>query len=445
MFYEPIWDYKTFRLARRPDTPYLYIIWYKQGTRTLERKSTRTSNLQLAKDRLIEFADAMDGSGRLIVPGPEEVRLGDAIDYYLERHMTPENASRKTTEANLTAVQAFLRDHDLVYVADLTPDVLDLYPEHRRGLFAQHQLERLKSYGVHNGTPVEELRLRIRKLSDATIGRELAVLNAALRFYLKRNKITRVPFIQLPPSVPARSRWLTTAEFTRLYEAALTQQLRDFMLLAIHTLQRPGFLYELRTNQVDLVNRRIDFLQVGARQTKKGRPAIRISDQLMPVLERLVTSSISGYVLECDGRPVRSMRKSFATAVRRAGLHEPGHPHTGPVIPYTLRHSACTWLVQAGVDLWQIAGMMGHKDTRMVERVYGKHHPDFQRRATETLDRLVPINEPRARCAPKPLPRPSDRDPREHGSNRQSLEVTQESAGGDRGSRTPDLYNAIDG
>ena len=59
-------------------------------------------------------------------------------------------------------------------------------------------------------------------------------------------------------------------------------------------------------------------------------------------------------------------------------------------------------LAQACLDLWQIAGMLGHKDTRMVERIYAKHHPDFQKRATEALDRLVPVDEPRAICAPAP-------------------------------------------
>ena len=54
------------------------------------------------------------------------------------------------------------------------------------------------------------------------------------------------------------------------------------------------------------------------------------------------------------------------------------------------------------MDLWQIAGMLGHRDTRMVERVYAKHHPDFQKGATEALDRLVPVIEPPALTYAKP-------------------------------------------
>ena len=54
--------------------------------------------------------------------------------------------------------------------------------------------------------------------------------------------------------------------------------------------------------------------------------------------------------------------------------------------PYTLRHTAATWMAQRGVPMWEIAGLMGHTSTRMVERVYAKHHPDHMQKATRALD-----------------------------------------------------------
>jgi len=58
----------------------------------------------------------------------------------------------------------------------------------------------------------------------------------------------------------------------------------------------------------------------------------------------------------------------------------------GEVVPYTLRHTAATWMAQAGVPLWEIAGFLGHADTRMVERTYAHHHPEYQRRAAAAIE-----------------------------------------------------------
>src|SRR5690606_22323449 len=53
----------------------------------------------------------------------------------------------------------------------------------------------------------------------------------------------------------------------------------------------------------------------------------------------------------------------------------------GEVTPYTLRHTAATWMAQVGVPLWEIAGHLGHQDTRMVEKHYAHHDPEFRKRA----------------------------------------------------------------
>lgn len=44
-------------------------------------------------------------------------------------------------------------------------------------------------------------------------------------------------------------------------------------------------------------------------------------------------------------------------------------PH---VSPNDLRRTCATWLVEHGVELYHVSKILGHKDTRMVERVYGQ-------------------------------------------------------------------------
>ena len=58
------------------------------------------------------------------------------------------------------------------------------------------------------------------------------------------------------------------------------------------------------------------------------------------------------FFVEWRGRPVQRVTKGFRHGVELAGLSAEG----GKVVPHTLRHTAATWLMQAGVDLWTAAG-----------------------------------------------------------------------------------------
>ena len=85
----------------------------------------------------------------------------------------------------------------------------------------------------------------------------------------------------------------------------------------------------------------------------------------------------SDHVIAYDGLPVRSIKRSFTTSCRIAGLEA--------VSPHTLRHTAITWLVQHEVPLWEVAGFVG-TSTETIERVYAHHSPDFLQRAKVAMD-----------------------------------------------------------
>jgi integrase len=54
------------------------------------------------------------------------------------------------------------------------------------------------------------------------------------------------------------------------------------------------------------------------------------------------------------------------------------------VVRHSLRHTAATWLMQAGVDMWEAAGWLG-MTVEQLEANYGHHHPDFQGEAAEAF------------------------------------------------------------
>jgi hypothetical protein len=109
----------------------------------------------------------------------------------------------------------------------------------------------------------------------------------------------------------------------------------------------------------------------GARQTNKRLPPVRLPARLLALLRRWKRLGIARHaVVEWNGKPVASVRKSFAAAVRAAGIDR-------HITPQICRHTAATWAMQQGSDIWEAAGYLG-MSPELLERVYGHHHPDFQ-------------------------------------------------------------------
>ena len=85
------------------------------------------------------------------------------------------------------------------------------------------------------------------------------------------------------------------------------------------------------------------------------------------------TSPPCMHVVHYAGEPIKKLRRSRAKACSVAGLGR-------EVVPHILRHSAATWLMQAGVDVYEAAGFLG-MSAEILLTVYGHHHQDFQERA----------------------------------------------------------------
>jgi len=218
---------------------------------------------------------------------------------------------------------------------------------------------------------------------ESTAGRELTVLRAALGYAHKNGKLLDRPFVELPARPPGRDRWLTRKEAAALlWESRRDEQARGhlplFILLGLATGARSGALFDLRWTQIDFDHDRIDFNVPGRKQTNKRRPIISIPRRLRWFLLRAHARATSPYVLSYRGRKLKGVRRAFRMARQRAGLG-------AEVIPYTLRHSAGTWLAQAGVDLWVIAGWLGHTQERTTE-LYAHHSPSHMVAARKVMD-----------------------------------------------------------
>jgi integrase len=152
-----------------------------------------------------------------------------------------------------------------------------------------------------------------------------------------------------------------------------------FILLGLYTGRRKEAILSLRWPQVDLDAGRIDFEVVGRKRTNKKRGIIQIPPRLLPHIRRArERGNDLGYVLHINGERIKDIKKGFAAACSRAGIEG--------VSPHTLRHTAATWLMQTGTDLWQASGFLS-MSMETLQRVYGHHHPDYQREAAENIGR----------------------------------------------------------
>jgi integrase len=209
--------------------------------------------------------------------------------------------------------------------------------------------------------------------------RDLEVLRAAIgHWHREYGPLPSVPFVVMPAKPEPRDRWLTRSEAARLIKAARrTPHLARFILLGLYTGSRSGTIFKLQWNQIDFTTGVMSRRAPREIEDKRKRtPKVRLGRRVLAHLRRWrrLDPPETQYICHYDGRRVQKLTHSFPNAVRRAGLID--------VTAHTLRHTRATWAMQAGVDRWEAAGALGMTmDT--LERIYGHHHPDFQKRAAE--------------------------------------------------------------
>ncbi len=227
-------------------------------------------------------------------------------------------------------------------------------------------------------------------VSEPTVRQELTTLTAAWTVALRADPpITDlpVPKIDLPAGSEAREAFLTHDEADRLTAAAEKEYLNLFIRIGLATAGRHRAILDLTWDRVDLERGTIDLrlpgvgdgpVRVDARGRRiraprmKKRGFCRIEGDLIDDLRAAQERAASDHVIELAGRRLKSVGDGFKAAVIRAGL-DPDE-----VTPHILRHTAITWLMQSGEDIYRVASFAGHSSPKMIEKVYGHHHPDFQ-------------------------------------------------------------------
>jgi integrase len=216
--------------------------------------------------------------------------------------------------------------------------------------------------------------------APATVRKELLVLSAAINHAVREWgwNIDNPVKGRLPKKAPSRVRWITPKEAGKLIDAAARQKrakyLAGFITLALNTGMRRGELTGLTWDRVDFVHRKI-YLEP-EHQKSRRRDAIPLNDAAVAALKAQLGCN-KKYVFTNRGHPLQSVRKAFDAACKTAGI-ENFHVHD-------LRHTFAAWMVQAGVDIRQVADIMRHKDITTT-MIYAHLAPESGRAAVERME-----------------------------------------------------------
>jgi integrase len=90
--------------------------------------------------------------------------------------------------------------------------------------------------------------------------------------------------------------------------------------------------------------------------------------------------SLTDNVIEFNGKPLQCIRQAFVRLCKECKIK---------ASPHVLRHTAATWLIMDGLPLREVARLLGNSEA-MVEEVYGKHSPDYLKRAVNSLNLIKP-------------------------------------------------------
>ena len=205
-------------------------------------------------------------------------------------------------------------------------------------------------------------------VQPSTINRELATISHLFSKAIEWQWLDKKPAnIKRLKENQSKITYLTSEQANRISEAAKKDQnpqIYLFMVVGLETAMRRMEILSIKLEHIDLEHRIIHIpkAKAGSRQQPITNHLGSILAQYMEtttpgqcwLFPATKSNSVSGHTV--------SIEKPFRRVTEAAGLN------SKEIVRHTLRHTAITHLVQAGVDLPTVKRISGHKTLQMVER-----------------------------------------------------------------------------
>ena len=319
--------------------------------------------------------------------------------------------AKYVAEKYRTQTASRLRPIEQIPVSDvIAVYARDVAPDHSRPEESSRRLGRLlKFFGNKTLADINGALQRqyLKQASSQSVAaRDLTDLRSAINHHRKEGLHDKIVSVITPPQIIPRERWLERSEAAKLLWAAWrkprSKHIAKFILIALYTGRRAtvvmnaSFIKEGGRPWVDLQR---GFLRPpeGVKITKKRNPTIPLPAKILTHL-RAWHRNGNRYVVQWGEGSVGRVRRIKEIA-RDIGL-------PGTVTPHTLRHTAATWQMMAGTDLFEASKFLG-MTVKTLETVYGHHRPDQltaardaygrmkRHRASTNVSPTIPVNQDR--------------------------------------------------
>ncbi len=280
-----------------------------------------------------------------------KVRFSEfAGEYYEYSRVNKKSWGRDRTSLN--HLTTFFGDKNL---NEITPDLIERYKAQRKNSISAR------------GTGV----------SPASINRELACLKNMFTKAIEWGKVIDNPAIKVKlfKEPNGRLRYLETPEIKRLL-VSCSPHLKPIVVVALNTGMRKGEILKLKWDHLDFSNELV-FVEDTKNGHRREIPMNRLLTETLKSAKSRFRESGEYVFCHEDGKPYLNVRKSFETALRRAGIEDFRF--------HDLRHTFASRLVMAGVDLATVKELLGHKSLEMTLR-YSHLSPEHKRQAVAVFD-----------------------------------------------------------
>ncbi len=215
-------------------------------------------------------------------------------------------------------------------------------------------------------------------IKDATVNRDLSVLRHILYWAVDEQLLAANPLTRMKMARERRTRRqvLSVAEEAFLLGVA-KGHLHAMILIALDTGMRRGEITSQKWEDVDFSQK---VLFVTRSKTPEGE------SREIPLTERLITFLLEsrkseGLVIDFRGHPVRIVKRSWKSALKKAGIRY--------VRFHDLRHTFNTRLMEAGVLQEIRMALMGHSTGSTIHSLYTHIELPAKREAIRKLEQWV--------------------------------------------------------
>jgi len=217
---------------------------------------------------------------------------------------------------------------------------------------------------------------------NSTINREVACLKCIISRadeweYIEKNPISGLKMLQEPPPI---ERYLTPEEAKRLIEAS-PQYLRNVIIIALGTAMRKSEILNLTWDDVTL-NEVFKTGEITVIGKGNKRRTIRMNKTVYDLLIQKSEEKNSPYVFPSmkTDKNLTHVKRSFASALEKAGIENFRF--------HDLRHTAASWMVQGGADLYSVQKILGHSSIRTTQR-YAHLSPGYLENEISKIDNFL--------------------------------------------------------